>query len=163
MKGRRRILAVPLVVMALIGTLAIASASGDVSHVGWPHTVTTWFAGHTGSTGVGTDGNDMLLGGPASDHIYGGAGNNVIWGDRFPSPNGADQTDWLYAGNGDNWFYTSHGTNHVFMGSGNNHIFAYFGRGTIQCGTGDNILTLSKTAYHHYTWTGCKDVQIGYP
>jgi hypothetical protein len=166
-KLRARMLALtfPLVAVALVcsWTIGSGSASGDVSHVGWPHTVATWFGGNHGSIGIGTDGGDMLLGGPGSDHIYGGPGNDVIWGDRLPSPNGADQTDWLYGGTGDNWIYASHGTNHIFTGPDDNHVFAYFGRGTIDCGTGNDIVTLSKSSYHHYTWTNCKDVTIGFP
>jgi Ca2+-binding RTX toxin-like protein len=165
LRARMLALAVPLVAVVLVcsWTIGSGSASGDVSHVGWPHTVTTWFAGNHGSIGIGTDGNDMLLGGPGSDRIYGGPGNDVIWGDRYPSPNGAKQTDWLYGGTGDNWIYASHGTNHIFTGPDDNHVFAYFGRGTIDCGTGNDIVTLSKSSYHHYTWTNCKDVTIGFP
>jgi len=161
--GRLRLLAVPLVAAALVCSLGIASASGDVSHVGWPHTVTVWFASNGGQRGVGTDGNDMLLGGAGSDTIYGGPGNDIIWGDRLPSPNGPNQTDYLYGGAGNDWIYTSHGTNHVYGGPGNDHIFAYFGQGTIDCGSGNDILTLDKSDEHHYTWRGCEVVRIGYP
>jgi Ca2+-binding RTX toxin-like protein len=142
---------------------ATSNAAGDVSHVGWPHTVTVWFATNGGQVGVGTDGNDMLLGGAGSDTIYGGPGNDVIWGDRYPSPNGADQTDYLYGGPGNDWIYTSHGTNHVFAGPGNDHVFAYFGRGTIDCGSGYDVLTLSKSDEHAYTVTNCEVIRIGYP
>jgi len=87
---------------------------------------------------VGTDGNDMLLGGAGSDTIYGGPGNDVIWGDRHPVPdNGPNQTDNLYGGAGNDWIYTSHGTNHVYAGPGDDHVFAYFGNGTIDCGPGN--------------------------
>jgi hypothetical protein len=162
-RARARLFALAVAAMALASCLAIPNASGDVSHAGWPHTVTVAFAGNPGAVMNGTDGNDMLLGGPGSDTIRGGPGNDIIWGDRYPSPNGPSQTDWLYGGSGNNWIYTSHGTNHVFTGPGNNHVFAYFGRGTIDCGHGRNIVTLSKTASHHYTLTGCEVVQIGYP
>lgn len=142
---------------------AIPSASGDVSHVGWPHSVTVWFASNGGQLGIGTDGNDMLLGGAGSDTIYGGRGNDVIWGDQHPSPNGADQTDNLYGGPGNDWIYTSHGTNHVYAGPGDDHVFAYFGQGTIDCGSGNDVLTLAKSDEHAYTVRNCEVVQIGYP
>lgn len=163
MAGRKRLAAILLGSLAVVCSLGITTASGDVSHVGWPHTVTVWFADNSGQRLVGTDGNDMLLGGAGSDHIYGGPGNDIIWGDRYPTPNGPNQTDWLYGGTGDNWIYASHGTNHIFTGPDDNRVFAYFGRGTIVCGPGNDIITLSKSSYHNYTTQNCKDVTIGYP
>jgi hypothetical protein len=163
MAGRMRLLAILLGSLAAVCSLSLATASGDVSHVGWPHTVTIAFADNAGQVLVGTDGNDLLLGGPGDDHIYGGPGNDVIWGDRYPTPNGPDQTDWLYGGTGDNWIYASHGTNHIFTGPDDNHVFAYFGHGTIACGPGNDIVTLSKSSSHNYTETNCKDVVIGFP
>jgi Ca2+-binding RTX toxin-like protein len=160
---RRLCLAIPAALIATGCAVAVATAGADVSHVGWPHTVVVWFGANSGQRGIGTDGDDMLLGGAGSDTIYGGPGDDVIWGDRHPSPNGPDQTDNLYGGPGNDWIYTSHGTNHVFAGPGDDHVFAYFGNGTIDCGPGNDVLTLSKTASHHYTWTGCETVQIGYP
>ena len=154
----------PLIaVAALACSLTIASASGDVSHVGWPQRDTVWFAGNGGQVGIGTDGNDMLLGGAGSDTIYGGPGNDVIWGDRLPSPNGPNQMHWLWGGSGDDWIYTSHGTNHVDAGPGDDHVFAYFGRGTIDCGAGHDILTLAISDFHAYTVRNCEVVVVGFP
>ena len=149
--------------LAVAIAAAVPGASADVSHVGWPHTVTVWFGGNGGQRGVGTDGNDMLLGGPGSDTIFGGPGNDIIWGDRYPTPNGANQTDYLYGGAGNDWIYTSHGTNHVFAGPGNDHVFAYFGRGTIDCGPGDDVLTVDRSDEHSYTWTNCEVVRVATP
>ncbi len=163
MAGRLRLIAGLLGAVVLACSLGIASASGDVSHKGWPHTVTVWFASNGGQRGVGTDGNDMLLGGAGSDAIYGGPGDDIIWGDRHPSPNGPDQSDQLYGGAGSDWIYTSHGANSVYAGAGNDHVFAYFGHGTIDCGPGIDILTLDKSHRHDYTWHGCEVVRIGYP
>ena len=67
-RGRRVRFVAPLVAAALACSLVVATASGDVSHVGWPHTIAVWFAGNGGQVGVGTDGNDMLLGGAGSRH-----------------------------------------------------------------------------------------------
>lgn len=161
--GRLRLLVFLLVSVALACSLGIATASGDVSHLGWPHTVTVWFAGNGGQRGIGTDGNDMLLGGAGSDTIYGGSGADIIWGDRHPSPNGPDQVDNLYGGGGDDWIYTSHGLNHVYAGTGDDHVFAYFGHGTVDCGPGDDIVTTDKSHIHDFTYTGCEVVKIGYP
>jgi Ca2+-binding RTX toxin-like protein len=163
MAGRMRLMAILLGSVAAVCSLSLATANGDVSHVGWPHTVTVWFATNTGQRGVGTDGGDMLLGGAGSDTIYGGPGNDIIWGDRHPSPNGPDQTDNLYGGAGNDWIYTSHGTNHVFGGPGDDHIFAYFGHGTIDCGPGNDIVITDKSHIHDYTYTNCEVVKIGFP
>ena len=161
---RRRLLAIPLALTLAACPLAITSASGDVSHAGWPVTSTVWFAGNGGSIGIGTDGNDMLLGGPGPDRIYGGPGNDIIWGDRYPVPrNGTSQVDYLYGGAGNDWIYASHGTNHIFAGPGNDHVFAYFGHGTIDCGPGHDVLTLDRTTEYAYTYRNCEVVTIGYP
>jgi Ca2+-binding RTX toxin-like protein len=160
---RWRLVAVPLAAAALACSLSIATASGDVSHAGWPQRDTVWFASNSGQVGIGTDGNDMLLGGAGSDTIYGGPGNDVIWGDRLPSPNGPNQTDELWGGSGDDWIYTSHGTNHVDAGAGNDHVFAYFGRGSIDCGPGYDILTLSKSDRHAFTVRNCEVIVVGFP
>jgi Ca2+-binding RTX toxin-like protein len=161
--GRLRSLAALISAIVLACSVGIATASGDVSHKGWPHTVTVWFASNGGQRGIGTDGNDMLLGGAGSDVIYGGPGDDIIWGDQHPSPNGPDQTDNLYGGPGDDWIYTSHGLNHVFAGPGNDHVFAYFGHGTIDCGPGHDVLTLDESDEHNFTWQNCEVVVIGHP
>ena len=161
---RSRLGAAAVWAAAALWLVVASTASGDVSHAGWPRTATVWFAGDRGETGVGTDGNDMLLGGPGSDTIIGGPGDDVIWGDRHPYPdNGPDQSDDLYGGAGDDWIYTSHGTNHVDAGPGDDHVFAYFGHGTIDCGAGDDVLTLSKSAAHSFSYRNCEVVRIGLP
>jgi hypothetical protein len=162
--GALRLTLVAATAAVALCTFSPSLAAADVSHVGWPHTVTVAFASNAGGVLVGTDGNDMLLGGPGNDTIYGGAGDDIIWGDQHPVPdNPSTQVDNLYGGTGDNWIYASHGTNHIFTGPDDNRVFAYFGRGTIVCGPGDDIVTLSKSSYHDYATPGCKDVVIGYP
>jgi Ca2+-binding RTX toxin-like protein len=143
-----------------LGTVgALGSTGDDVSHAGWPHFDTLYLAGNEGQVMIGTDGNDEMLGGPGSDTFYGGPGNDVIWGDRYPSPNGPDQTDRIYAGSGNNWIYTSHGYNIVHMGSGNNHVFAFYGHGTINCGPGHNIVYVQHPAFNEYTLKHCEVVR----
>ena len=161
--GRLRAAAIVLVALALSGSLGIATASGMLSHKGWPRTTTIWFATNGGQQGVGTDGNDMLLGGAGNDVINGGPGDDIIWGDRHPSPNGPNQTDDLYGEAGNDWIYTSHGANHVFAGAGDDHVFDYFGHGTINCGPGNDIVTTDKSHIHDYTYKHCETVVIGYP
>jgi len=163
MIGRRAPIALAAAAAVLGGGLA-SVASGDVSHVGWPRTVTVWFAGNAGNQGVGTDGNDMLLGGPGSDTITGGPGDDILWGDRYPYPrNTTAQTDVLTGGAGNDWIYASHGENTIDAGPGDDHVFAYFGHGTIDCGPGEDVLTLSRTTRSAFTVTGCETVRIGYP
>jgi Ca2+-binding RTX toxin-like protein len=161
--GRLRLATVVSAVLVLACSIGIATASGDVSHVGWPHHVTVWFASNGGQRGVGTDGNDMLLGGAGSDVIFGGPGDDIIWGDQHPSPNGPDQVDVLHGGPGSDWIYTSHGDNHVFAGTGDDHVFDYFGHGTINCGPGNDIVTTDKSHIHDFTYVGCEVVKIGFP
>jgi Ca2+-binding RTX toxin-like protein len=157
----RRVLIAAAAAVALVAVPA--TSSGDVSHVGWPHTVTVWFAGNVGQRGIGTDGNDMLLGGAGSDAIYGGPGADIIWGDRLPTPNGPNQTDNLYGGTGNDWIYASHGLNDISAGPGNDHVFAYFGHGTIDCGAGFDVLTTDRSHEHDYTWTNCEVVRVAKP
>jgi Ca2+-binding RTX toxin-like protein len=153
-----------LTALSIAFLVGAGGASGDVSHVGWPRTVTVAFAANAGARLVGTDGSDMLLGGPGSDTVVGGAGNDVIWGDRYPYPrNGSAQIDRLYAGAGADWIYASHGRNVIFAGSGDDHVFAYFGRGVINCGPGHDVLTLDRTTERTYRHRGCEVVRVGYP
>jgi len=42
-------------------------------------------------------------------------------------------------------------------------VFAYFGHGTIDCGPGNDILTLDKSDEHSYKVTNCETIVIGYP
>jgi len=162
--GARRLTLVAATAALALCTFSDSLATADVSHAGWPHTVTVAFASNAGGVLVGTDGNDMLLGGPGNATIYGGPGNDIVWGDQHPVPdNPSTQVYNLYGGTGDNWIYASHGTNHIFTGPDNNHVFAYFGRGTIVCGPGDDIVTLAKSSYHSYITAGCRHVVIGYP
>ena len=39
----------------------------------------------------------------------------------------------------------------------------HFGRGTIDCGPGYDVLTLAKSDEHAYTVTNCEVIRIGYP
>jgi hypothetical protein len=160
--GARRLTLLAAMAAFALFTFSTSLATADVSHAGWPHTVTVAFASNAGGVLVGTDGNDMLLGGPGNDTIYGGPGNDIIWGDQHPVPdNPTSQHDVLYGGPGNDWIYTSHGYNAVYGGPGNDHIFAYFGHGKINCGPGYDIVTLSNPAA--YTTVNCEVVRRGVP
>ena len=45
---RWRLVAIPVAAAVIACSWAIASASGDVSHVGWPQRDTVWFANNSG-------------------------------------------------------------------------------------------------------------------
>lgn len=161
-RRRRGAVAAAISFALLAGTIVVATASGNVSHKGWPHTRHTFIAGPGGGVLRGTSGNDLLLGGAGSDTIYGGAGNDVIWGDQHPVPNNpSTQHDVLYGGPGNDWIYTSHGYNVVYGGPGNDHIFGYFGHGRIDCGPGHDVVTLSNLSA--YKTVNCEVVRKGVP
>jgi len=158
-RGRFVAAAAAIVTLGLGSSLLITSATANVSHVGWPHRDTEWFASNVGQVGIGTDGNDLLLGGAGSDTISGGPGDDVIWGDRYPSPNGPDQHDVLDGGPGNDWIYASHGTNTVSAGAGDDHIIAYYGTGTVDCGSGFDIVYVPSLKDHAYTMKNCESVR----
>lgn len=112
-----------------------------VSHKGWPAIFGVFWQVTAFSAGrefTGTRLNDELLGHHGSDTIRGGAGHDVIWGDWDPQNNNTRQRDVLDGGPGNDWIYSSHGHNTIRGGAGNDYIWAYYGRGTIDCGPGDN-------------------------
>lgn len=65
-----------------------------------------------GCTLLGTQGNDVLLGGAQNDTLYGGDGNDVLSG-------GAGNND-LYAGNGNDILFSGSGNELLDGGTGNN-------------------------------------------
>ena len=137
------------------------------SHAGWPtDECLKMDKGGDGAahTLVGLEHvHNWLLGGYGNDTLYAGERGDVLWGDYQPSGQSEAERDYIHGGAGNDWIYASHGTNHIFAGPGDDHVFAYFGQGTIDCGPGYDILTLSRTAYHHYTWTNCEVVRVSTP
>jgi Ca2+-binding RTX toxin-like protein len=111
-----------------------------VPHKGWPAvTGILWkvldSAGHK-KTG-GPD-NDELLGHHGSDKLTGGDGHDILWGDWDPSNNNTRQRDVLNGGKGNDWIYPSHGSTVVRGGPGRDYVWAYYGRGSIDCGPGND-------------------------
>jgi hypothetical protein len=117
------------------------SGGGDkVPHSGWPAvTGILWkvldSAGHQKAGGAD---NDELLGHHGSDRLFGGQGKDILWGDWDPSNNNTRQKDLLDGGPGNDWIYPSHGATVVKGGSGRDYVWAYYGRGTIDCGPGQD-------------------------
>ena len=117
------------------------SGGGDkVPHNGWPAvTGILWkVLDSTGRKKVGGADNDELLGHHGSDRIFGGAGHDILWGDWDPQNNNTRQKDLLDGGPGNDWIYPSHGSTVVKAGAGRDYVWAYYGRGTIDCGPGND-------------------------
>lgn len=171
-----------LTCLLLLFTAAV-TVYGDADHRHWPTNKCNYRTApdHTGArhgTGpgcgvyrshnedqngvlLGTDNTDELLGGHGDDLIYGSDAGDVIWGDFWPSDQPADQLDRLYGGAGNDFIYVSHGTNRVFGGEGNDTIRAHFGRGgTIDCGSGNDSLHLSKRSKQRYSVQNCEQIDF---
>ena len=117
------------------------SGGGDkVPHNGWPAvTGILWKVLDSGGhKKVGGPDNDELLGHHGSDRLFGGAGKDILWGDWDPSNNNTHQKDLLDGGPGNDWIYPSHGPTVVKGGAGKDYVWAYYGRGTIDCGPGQD-------------------------
>jgi hypothetical protein len=130
-----------------------------VSHKGWPR-ITGVFWQVTGTTGRRFRGgveNDELLGHHGSDRIRGGDGKDVIWGDWNPRNNTTRQRDRLSGEGGADWIYSSHGVNTIRGGGGKDYIWAYYGRGTIDCGSGFD--TLRVRLVNGYRHTNCEKIK----
>lgn len=110
-----------------------------VTHKGWPSvTGVLWkVLDNGGHRKIGGSDNDELLGHHGSDRIAGAGGKDIIWGDWDPRNNNTWQRDILRGGTGNDWLYSSHGHNRIDGGAGRDYIWAYYGRGTIDCGPGN--------------------------
>ena len=131
---------------------------GDASHDGWPDTVT--YKSHPDDqNGVirGTNRSDELLGGHGNDTIYGRGAADVLWGDFKPCCQPGSQHDRLNGGGGNDFIYASHGANDINGGRGNDTIHAHYGRsGSIDCGSGNDLLFLSHRSKPHYRISNCE-------
>jgi RTX calcium-binding nonapeptide repeat (4 copies) len=118
-----------------------------VSHIDWPAvTGILWIVreGTSGQSDTGTELNDELLGSHGNDVVSGGPGNDILWGDQLPTGNNGWQHDTLDGGAGNDWIYSSHGRNTIFGGAGNDHIWGHFGHGTIDCGSGWDVVHVKR-------------------
>jgi len=120
-----------------------SGGGGKVSHIGWPRvTGILWIVreGTRGQVDNGTWLNDELLGSHGNDKVTGGRGHDILWGDYLPTANNTWQHDIIAGGPGNDWIYSSHGRNNIWGGAGNDHIWGHFGRGTIDCGSGWDVV-----------------------
>jgi RTX calcium-binding nonapeptide repeat (4 copies) len=130
-----------------------------VSHIDWPAvTGILWIVreGTSGQSDPGTELNDELLGSHGNDAVSGGPGNDILWGDQLPTGNNTWQHDTLDGGAGNDWIYSSHGRNTIFGGAGNDHIWGHFGHGTIDCGSGWDVVHVKR--HSTYRLRNCERV-----
>jgi Ca2+-binding RTX toxin-like protein len=81
---------------------------------------------------AGTDGNDVLSGGPETDRIKGGLGNDTL--------NGGDGNDTLDGGDGSNTLNGGNGNDILTAGSGNDTLNGDAGNDKLDAGDGNDIL-----------------------
>lgn len=179
--------AVVLGVAMALPLLILASAAlvyADASHEGWPTEDCDYRtapdsvgarAGEGPNCGVyisheydqngvlrGTGRVDELLGGHGNDLIYGRGGPDVIWGDSKPCCQPLKQHDRLRGGAGNDYIYASHGKNDIKGGPGNDKIHAHFGHvgSSVDCGSGNDKVWLSKQRKSHYTVRNCEVISF---
>jgi hypothetical protein len=130
-----------------------------VSHIDWPAvTGILWIVREStsGQSDTGTEFNDELLGSHGNDVVRGGFGSDILWGDQLPTGNNIWQHDTLDGGAGNDWIYSSHGNNTIFGGGGNDHIWGHFGHGTIDCGSGWDVVHVKR--HSTYKLRNCERV-----
>jgi Ca2+-binding RTX toxin-like protein len=155
----RVVLAVAITLL-LVGVLpSVALVYGDANHEGWPDIVV--YKSHPEDQNgalQGTNRSDELLGGHGNDTIYGRSGADVIWGDFKPCCQPSSQHDVLYGGQGNDFIYASHGKNNINAGSGNDVIHAHYGAsgGSVDCGSGNDLLFVSHKRKSHYSIHNCE-------
>jgi hypothetical protein len=134
-----------------------AGGGEKVSHKGWP-AIDGLFckAGGEPLHTAGSSGNDEILGHHGSDELSGMGGNDVLWGDWDPAGNKPGQHDVLRGGAGNDWIYPSHGATEVSAGPGNDHVWAFYGRGFIDCGAGDDTVRIRMGGA--FRTRGCESV-----
>jgi Ca2+-binding RTX toxin-like protein len=119
-----------------------AGGGEKVSHKGWPAITGVFWKvnGDRGYPKTGGPDNDELLGHHGNDRLGGGAGRDVLWGDWDPRNNNTSQHDVLRGGPGNDFIYPSHGKTEVYGGAGRDYVWAFYGRGTIDCGPGYDMV-----------------------
>jgi hypothetical protein len=129
-----------------------------VTHKGWPAvTGILWKVNDSRDHAkTGGDRNDELLGHHGSETLIGGPGDDILWGDWDPNNNNGRQRDLLRGNGGDDWIYPSHGTTKVIAGPGADHIWAYYGKGTIDCGPGQDTARVRMN--HAFKLKSCERV-----
>jgi hypothetical protein len=137
----------PAVMCGLGNGRRTRGGGNKVSHIDWPAvTGILWIVREStsGQSDTGTAFNDELLGSHGNDLVRGGVGSDILWGDQLPTGNNTWQHDTLDGGAGNDWIYSSHGKNTIYGGAGNDHIWGHFGHGTIDCGSGWDVVHVKR-------------------
>jgi Ca2+-binding RTX toxin-like protein len=142
--------------VAIAAMLGSTIDTAKTSHEGWPQFDGSVLINRAdaNTTKHGTARSDELLGGHGNDQLYGEESADVIWGDHRPSGQPSKQFDHLYGGDGNDFIYASHGENTIDAG-----------RGKIDCGSGKDILYVSRRAQKKYKITHCETIShktLGY-
>jgi hypothetical protein len=103
-------------------------------------------------------GHNELLGGHGNDTIFAGPHGDVLWGDYKPSGQPTAQVDRLTGGLGRDFIFAGHGYNIIRGNGGDDWIKAHFGRGSIDCGRGNDVLYISRRAQKHYKIRRCETI-----
>ncbi|MBQ6516355.1 hypothetical protein IJI31_04160 [bacterium] len=93
------------------------------------------------TNGMGTEGNDYIVGTSGAEAISAGAGNDIVQpyaGDDEISLGAGNDT--LFAGAGDKTITADSGNNTINLGTGTNTVYAGTGSDTINSGTGVNTI-----------------------
>ncbi len=109
--------------------------------------------------------HNELLGGHGNDTLWAGPYGDVLWGDYKPSGQPTSQHDAIHGGVARDFIFASHGVNDIDTGAGDDWVKAHFGRGTIDCGPGRDVLYISRKAQRHYRISGCETIShktLGY-
>lgn len=160
----------PLAVIAIIGSASdsqaahIASspcrvASACAGHEFWPKMTlgdvqkTPQFGG--GLLGGKPGNSDELLGWHGSDTLFGGDKADVLWADHVGTGQPATQRDRVYGGAGNDFIYSSRGRNTIKGGSATMSSRGY-GKGTVDCGPGRDIVHLPRKRRRNWTFISCE-------
>ena len=159
----RRLVIPTLVCVALLLACVAGPASAKISHAGWPRITGDLLMHKLDESGpivaVKLRRHNELLGGHGNDVITGGNIGDVIWDDFKPTGNTETQSDVLIGGGGRDFIYASHGHNDIDAGPGNDVVHAHFGTGgTINCGTGRDLVYVSHRSRPLYTLISCERV-----
>lgn len=108
-------------------------------------------------------GHHKLLGGHGDDQIHAARWGDVIWGDYKPSGQPLKQRDKLWGGEGSDFIYASHGHNVIRAGAASDSIHGHFGRGSIDCGGGRDVVYLAAGHRDRWKLSNCevKSVMTG--
>jgi Ca2+-binding RTX toxin-like protein len=83
------------------------------------------------------------------DTLRGGAGDNIIIGGGGPNT--------IYGGTGSNGVYTGPASNTYYGGNAGDIVYASEGNGTLNMGTGENLVYASSSGVYHVICTGKND------